>query len=179
MATAPRDENRPRRFDATMSRRTIRRPAAARLVAAECNRDAHQVKPPSEHKTSLQLDGGDDGTACYLQEPQEEDQDNSRNFSLQELIDETINGDDDRDPGAATGSQGEISVATAAIHGHGVAASAADARKPLPGHVVGRRVVRLVRRYVRVKAKHVPEKKAVPLRMDGWCRDTATDRPEV
>ncbi|KAF7019753.1 hypothetical protein CFC21_032896 [Triticum aestivum] len=178
MTTESHDETRPRRFDATMSRRTIRRPAAARSVAADCDRDAHQLKPPSEHKTSLQLDGDDEETACYLQEPQEEDEDNSRIFSLKELIDETINGDD-RDPGAATGSQGEISVATAALHGHGVAASAADARKQLPGHVVGRRVVRLVRRYVRVKAKHAPEKKGVPLRMDGWCRDTATDRPEV
>ncbi|KAF7012694.1 hypothetical protein CFC21_026856 [Triticum aestivum] len=179
MATASRDENRPRRFDASMSRRTIRRPAAARLVAADCDRDAHQLKPPSEHKTSLQLEGDDGGTACYLQEPQEEGQDNSLNFSLQELMDETINGDDDRDHGAATGSQGEIGVATAGVHG--VAESAAGARKQLPGHVVGRRVVRLVRRYVRVKAKHkhATEKKAVPLRMDGWCRDTATDRPAV
>lgn len=176
MATAPCDENRPRRFDATMSRRTIRRPAAARLVAADCNRDAHQLEPPSEHKTSLQVDGGDDETACYLQEPQEEGQDNSRAFSLQELIDETTN-HDDRDPGAATGSQGEISVATAAVHG--VAESAAGAKKQLPAHVVGRRVVGLVRRYVGVKGKHAPEKNAVPLRMDGWCRDTATDRPAV
>ncbi|VAH55090.1 unnamed protein product [Triticum turgidum subsp. durum] len=175
MATASRNENRPRRFDASMSRRTIRRPAAARLVAADCDRDAHQLKPPSEHKTSLQLEGDDGGTACYLQKQQEEGQDNSRNFSLQELIDETINGD----TGAATGSQGEISVATAAVHAHGVEESASGARKQVPGHVVGRRVVRLVCRYVRVKAKHAPEKKAVPLRMDGWCRDTATDRPAV
>ncbi|EMS54790.1 hypothetical protein TRIUR3_14678 [Triticum urartu] len=179
MATASHDENRPRRFDATMSRRTIRRPAAARLVTAGCDRDAHQLKPPSEHKTSPELDGDDGRMACHLQEPQEEGQDNSRNFSLQELIDEPINGDDDRDPGTATGSQGEISVATAALRGHGVEEPVAGARKQLPGHVVGRRVVRLVRRYVRVKAKHAPEKKAVPLRMDGWCRDTATDRPAV
>ncbi|VAH55088.1 unnamed protein product [Triticum turgidum subsp. durum] len=162
MATVSRDENRPRRFDASMSRRTIRRPAAARLVVADCDRDAHQLTPPSEHKTSLQLDVGNDETACYLQEPLEEGPDNSRGFSLQELIDENTNGDD-MDPGAATESQGEISVATAALHGHGVEEPAAGARKQLPGHVVGRRVVRLVRRYVTVKAKHAPEKKAAPV----------------
>ncbi|KAI5015870.1 hypothetical protein ZWY2020_059409 [Hordeum vulgare] len=171
MATAPRDENRPRRFDASMSRRTIRGPAAARFVAADCDRYGHQLKPLSEHKTSLQLDGDDDETACYLQ-------DNSRIFSLKELIDETVNGDEHRDPGAATGSQGEIRVATASVHGDGggVAESAAGARKQLPGNVVGRRVIRLVRRYVKIKGKHAPEKNAVPSRMDGWCRDTATDR---
>ena len=75
-------------------------------------------------------------------EPLEEGPDNSRDFSLQELIHENTNGDD-MDPGAATGSQGEISVATAALHGHGVEEPCAGARKQLPGHVVGRRVVRL------------------------------------
>uniref|UniRef100_A0A0A8XQ35 Uncharacterized protein n=1 Tax=Arundo donax TaxID=35708 RepID=A0A0A8XQ35_ARUDO len=118
-----------------------------------------------EHKsTSEQSEDTEEQTApqkCMQQEEEETQQqcqDNSRRFSLQELIeDESLDGDKD----AATGNQ-EDKAAAAAVH---EVAEPAGARKE-PEHVAGRRVIGMMRRYVRVrpiKPKHAPQKNVAPI----------------
>ncbi|XP_062202893.1 uncharacterized protein LOC133905181 [Phragmites australis] len=79
-----------------------------------------------------------------------------RRLSLQELIeDESLDGE----KGVATGNQEEKA---AAVH---EVAEPAGAKKE-PEHVAGRRVIGMMRRYVRVrpiKPKHAPEKNVGPI----------------
>ncbi|KAJ1266658.1 hypothetical protein BS78_08G168700 [Paspalum vaginatum] len=136
--------DRPRRFDLTMSRRTRRPPS---LLATNC----HQEDPAQLERFQQPM--------AQQQQEECEAADNSRRFSLQELIqDEFVDGVMD----VATGSPLEESnaAATAAVH-EGEAAACAEKRRP--EKVAGsRRVIRMVSRYAKVrsiKPKPAPEDK--------------------
>ncbi|PUZ68062.1 hypothetical protein GQ55_3G484700 [Panicum hallii var. hallii] len=184
MTSGLHDAARPRRFDLTMSRRT-RRPTS---LAAHCHPEdyamegfqsiqpQHQVQvsglnaapsqclclsdhlqsPHSEdaeaHKMSAQSEATEETDA----QQQQECQDSSRRFSLQELIEDEAAVDGEKD--AATGGHEEDPAAADAVVQGVAEAAAVGAEKP-PEQVAGRRVIGMMRRYMRVRAiktKHAP-----------------------
>jgi hypothetical protein len=123
-----------------------------------------QASPP---QTCCMVEKDDDSEA---QQQMEECQDNSRRFSLQELIEDEAVDDGVKD--AATGGTGtEENAAAAAAGGGGVrevaegAAAAGEAKRP--DQVAARRVIGMMRRYVKVRSikpkRASPEKNATPV----------------
>ncbi|KAF8655927.1 hypothetical protein HU200_060883 [Digitaria exilis] len=120
-----------------MSRRT-RRPAS---LAANCHQQVQDAELNAQgFKTSAESEATEES----------ETQDNSRRFSLHELIQDEATVDGEKD--AATGGGHEEDPALV----HGVAEAAAVGVEK-PEQVVRRRVIGMMRRYVRVrsiKTKH-------------------------
>ncbi|KAL5229053.1 hypothetical protein ABZP36_017318 [Zizania latifolia] len=142
------------------------------LFQCPCATDELQSQQPEdtqEHKALQQPEDAQEQTPKQSQEDDEarhqqqqwlQSEDSSRRLSLQELIDETINGEKD----AATGSQEESSAVAAAAAVQGVTEAAAAKQ---PEHVAGRRkMIGMMRRYVKirsVKPKHAPESNVAPI----------------
>ncbi|CAN6339247.1 unnamed protein product [Urochloa humidicola] len=177
MASRLYDASRPRRFDLTMSRRT-RRPAS---LSANCHQEDHvamegfQAMTQLQHRVQdsklnavppshclclsdhlLQSQHSEDTEAHNTEAAREECQDNSRSFSLQELIEEDETAvDGEKDP-----------AADAVVQGAGEAAAACMEKRP--EQVAGRKVIGMMRRYARVrsvkiKTKHAPGKNVAPI----------------
>lgn len=189
MASGLHGADRARRFDLTMSRRT-RRPTTS--LAANCHPEDHAMErliiqtmqPQHQVQDSelnaaapsqceclrlsdhLQSQHSEDAEAHKItsapSEATDECQDSSRRFSLQELIEDDAAVDGEKH--AATGGHEEDPAADAVVHG--VAESAAAGVERPPEHVAGRRVIGMMRRYVRVrpiKTKHAQEKNVAPI----------------
>ncbi|CAD6269480.1 unnamed protein product [Miscanthus lutarioriparius] len=124
--------------------------------------DAHQEHETSVRRSEDTKEQASPLQTCRLvkkddeseaQQQQEECQDNSRRFSLQELIeDEAVDGVKD----AATGGTEE----NAAVPVREVAEGAAAGEAKRPGQVPGRRVMGIMRRYVKVRS--IKPKRASP-----------------
>jgi len=124
--------------------------------------DAHQEQETSEQRSEDTKEQASPLQTCRLvkkddeseaQQQQEECQDNSRRFSLQELIeDEAVDGVKD----AATGGTEENAV----VPVREVAEGAAAGEAKRPGQVPGRRVMGIMRRYVKVRS--IKPKRASP-----------------
>ena len=141
--------------------------------------DAHQEHETSEQRSEDTKEQASPPQTCRMvekdddseaqQQAEEECQDNSRRFSLQELIEDEAVDDGVKD--AATGGTGMEENAAAAAAGGGVrevaegAAAAGEAKRP--DQVAGRRVIGMMRRYVKVRSikpkRASPEKKATPV----------------
>jgi hypothetical protein len=163
-----------------MSRRT-RRPAAASLPptfhgedtdAPQCLRLSDHLKSrhsedTEAHEASAESEATEESDTQQQQQQEEECQDDSRRFSLQELIQDETGGAVDGERDAATGGHGGGDPAANVAVAHGVSGAAAAGRSE--EQVVGRKVIGMMRRYVRVrvrsvKTKHAraPEKNVVP-----------------
>ncbi|KAG8081703.1 hypothetical protein GUJ93_ZPchr0019g2681 [Zizania palustris] len=124
-----------------------------------------QPEDTQEHKALQQSvdakQSQEQDEARHQQQQWLQSEDNSRRLSLQELIDETINGEKD----AATGNQEESSAVAAAILPVQGVTEAAAAKQP--EHVAGRRkMIGMMRRYVKIrsiKPKHAPESNVAPI----------------
>ncbi|CAD6266625.1 unnamed protein product [Miscanthus lutarioriparius] len=185
------DETKPRRFDLTMSRRT-RRPAAATLATSCHEQDHHQavdVEGLGFQPVVVQPEPQDtDGLFCLsdhrqsrqpeLDAHQEHETSEQRSEDTKEQASppQTCRADrgeavDDGVKDAATGGTGMEENAAAAAAGGGVrevaegAAGAGEAKRP--DQVAGRRVIGMMRRYVKVRSikpkRASPEKNATPV----------------
>lgn len=149
-------EAKPRRFDLTMSRRT-RRPAAATVEGLGF---LQPVLQPEERRSPFCLPGHPQPEDAHQEheasEPSTEEECQDRRFSLQELI------EDEAVDGAATGGTTEGNAPAAGVREfaqlQGAAAGEATRRA---GQVpAGRRVIGMVRRYVKVRS--IKPKRASP-----------------
>ena len=130
------------------------------LVAQQEHETSEQRSEDTTQEQTCRLEKKDDESEAQQQKEEEEEcQDNSRRFSLQELIEDEAVDDGVKD--AATGGTGTEENAAAAVRDVAEGAAAAEKR---PEQVPGRRVIGIMRRYVKVRSiepkRASPEKKA-------------------
>lgn len=131
---------------------------ASQCLCLSDHLQARHSEDTEAHKTSARPEATEESET--QQHQQQECQDDSRRFSLQELIEDETGGAIDGEEDAATGGHEDDPAADAVAQGVSGAAAAGRPEE----HVAGRKVIGMMRRYVRVrsiKTKHAPEKNVV------------------